>query len=52
MLYKLSSEGSDYQSENWYVKTKFPRRPAERESLGTLDIEEAKELAKDGFQEM
>jgi len=52
MLYKRGDEGSGYQPENWYVKIKFPRRPAERESLGTSDFEEAKELANDRFQEI
>jgi hypothetical protein len=52
MLYRRGDEGSGYQPENWYVKIKFPRKPAERESLGTSDIEEAKELANDRFQEI
>jgi len=51
MLYKRGDEGQGYAPDSWYVKIKFPKKPAVRQSLGTPHKDEAIELANDLFQE-
>ncbi len=46
-LYRRTSEGGKYQSDNWYCALKIPNKKTIRRSLKTFDRDTAERLAED-----